>query len=57
MEVCVSATIFFKLNVRTKKESYALPVIQEAIKSLVSAGYVSCLDLKAGFGRSQWMRL
>ena len=40
---------FCKLNVRTKKDSYLLPQIQEAIKSLVGTGYFSCLDLKAGF--------
>ena len=40
---------FSKLNVRTKKDSYPLPQIQNAIKSLVGAGYFSCLDLKAGF--------
>ena len=40
---------FHKLNARTKKDSYPLPQIQEAIESLVSVGYVSCLDLKAGF--------
>ena len=34
---------------RTKKDSYLLPQIQEAIESLVGAGYFSCLDLKAGF--------
>ena len=48
---------FHKLNVRTKKGSYPLPWIQEAIKSLVGTEYFSCLDLKAGFGRSPWMRL
>ena len=40
---------FHKLNARAKKDSYSLPQIQEAIKSLVGAGYFSCLDLKAGF--------
>ena len=40
---------FHKLNVRTKKDSYQLPQIQEAIESLVGAGYFSCLDLKACF--------
>ena len=40
---------FYKLNVRTKKDSYPLPHIQEALKNLVWAGYFSCLDLKAGF--------
>ena len=39
---------FCKLNARTK-DSYPLPQIQEAIESLVGAGYFSCLDLKVGF--------
>ena len=40
---------FCKLNVRTQKDSYPLPHIQEVIESLIGAGYFSCLDLKAGF--------
>ena len=40
---------FWKLNARPKKDSYLLPWIQEAIKSLVGAAYYSCLDLKVGF--------
>ena len=40
---------FHKLNARTKKDSYLLPQIQEAIESLVGVGYFSCLDLKTGF--------
>ena len=40
---------FCKLKVRTKKDSYSLPHIQEALESLVGVGYFSCLDLKAGF--------
>ena len=40
---------FCKLNARTKKDSYPLPCIQEAIESLVGAGYFSCLDLKVRF--------
>ena len=40
---------FCKLNARTKKDSYPLPWIQEAIESLVGAGCFSCLGLKAGF--------
>ena len=42
-------TDFCKLNVRTKKYSYPLPHIQEAIESLFGARYFSFLDLKAGF--------
>ena len=40
---------FCKLNARTKKDSYSCPQIQEAIESLVGAGYFSCLDLIVGF--------
>ena len=40
---------FCKLNTRTKKDSYPLSQVQEAIESLVGAGCFSCLDLKAGF--------
>ena len=47
---------FCKLNARTKQDSYPLSYIQEAIESLVGASYFSCLDLKAGFGRSPWMK-
>ena len=32
-----------------KKDSYALPRIQEALESLVGASHFSCLDLKSGF--------
>ena len=39
---------FCKLNARTKKDSYLLLCIPEAIKSFIGAGYFSCLDLKAG---------
>ena len=35
---------FHKLNVRTKKDSYLLPWIQEAIKRLVGTRCFSCLD-------------
>ena len=40
---------FWCLNTNTKKDSYPLPRIQEALESLVGAGYFSCLDLKSGF--------
>ena len=37
------------LNAGTKKDSYPLPRIQEALESLVGVGHFSCLDLKSGF--------
>ena len=37
------------LNAHTKKDSYPLPRIQEALESLVGASHFSCLDLKSGF--------
>ena len=40
---------FSHLNACTKKDSYPLPRIQEALESLVGAGHFSCLDLKSGF--------
>ena len=40
---------FHKLNARTKKDSYPFPQIQEAIESLVGAGFFSCLDQEVGF--------
>ena len=40
---------FCKLNARTKKDSYLLPQIQEAIESLVEAECFACLDLKVDF--------
>ena len=40
---------FCCLNTCTKKDSYPLPRIQEALESLVGAGHFSCLDLKYGF--------
>ena len=46
--LCISID-FCKLNVTTKKDSYPLPRIQEVIESLAGAGYLSYLDLKAGF--------
>ena len=36
-----------------KKDSYPLPRIQEALESLVGAGYFSCLDLKLGFRQTK----
>ena len=40
---------FCKLNARTKKDSYQLPQIQEAIGKIGEMGCFSCLNLKAGF--------
>ena len=40
---------FHCLSACTKKDSYPLPRIQEALESLVSAGHFSCLDLKSRF--------
>ena len=40
---------FCYLNAHTKKDSYPLPRIQEALESLVGAGHFSCLDLKSRF--------
>ena len=37
------------LNAHSRKDSYPLPQIQEALESLVGAGHFSCLDLKSGF--------
>ena len=39
---------FCCLNAHTKKDSYPLPRIQEALESLVDAGHFSRLDLKSG---------
>ena len=40
---------FCHLNACTKKDSYPLLRIQEALESLVGAGHFSCLDLKLVF--------
>ena len=42
---------FCCLNTHTKKDSYPMLRIQEALESLVGAGHFSCLDLKSGFGQ------
>ena len=36
---------FCHLNACTKKDSYPLPRIQEALESMVGGGHFSCLDL------------
>ena len=40
---------FCCLNAHTKKDSYPLPRIQEALESFISTGHFQCLDLKSGF--------
>ena len=40
---------FCCLNSHTKKDSFPLPRIQEALESLVGADHFSCLDLKSRF--------
>ena len=40
---------FHCLNACTKKDSYPLPRMQEALESLVGASHFSCLDLKSRF--------
>ena len=44
---------FQKLNSHTKKDSFLLPQIQEALESLVGTGHFSCIDLKLGFWQIQ----
>ena len=46
LHLCVD---FHRLNVHTKKDSYPLPQIQEALESMVGAAHFSTLDFKSGF--------
>ena len=46
LQFCVD---FRWLNTRTKKDSYPLPQIQEALKSMVGAAHFSMMDFKSGF--------
>ena len=46
LQFCID---FYCLNAHTKKDSYPLPRIQDALESLVGAGHFSCLDLKSRF--------
>ena len=45
LQFCID---FCCLNACTKKDSFPLPRIQEALESLVGAEHFSCLDLKSG---------
>ena len=40
---------FWRLNTRTKKDSYPLPRMQETMESMVGARFFSMMDLKSGF--------
>ena len=40
---------FWKLNARTKKDSFPLPHMQETMESMVGAQFFSSMDLKSGF--------
>ena len=48
---------FRKLNVRTKKDSYPLPHIQEMLESLEGVSHIPLvLNLSQAFGRWKWTR-
>ena len=49
MDPSDSALIFRRLNARTKKDSYPLPRIQEALESMAGAAHFSSMDFKSGF--------
>ena len=40
---------FHRLNMRTKKDSYPLPWIHEALEGMVDAAHFSMMDFKSGF--------
>ena len=46
LQFCID---FWRLNARTKKDSYPLPRIQETMESMVRAWFFSTMDLKSGF--------
>ena len=46
LHFCVN---FRHLNMQTKKDSYPLPHIQEALESMVGSAHFSLMDFKSGF--------
>ena len=40
---------FWRLNARTKKDSFPLPHMQETMESMIGARFFSSMDLKSGF--------
>ena len=46
LHFCVN---FRRLNMQTKKDSYPLPHIQEALESMVGSAHFSSMDFKSGF--------
>ena len=48
LQFCID---FHHLNTHTKKDSYPLPRIQEALESLVDAGHFPAWTSNQGFGR------
>ena len=45
---------FCRLNVCTRKDSYPLPWIQEALESMAGTAHFSMMDFKAGSGKLRW---
>ena len=46
LQFCIN---FWRLNSRTKKDSFPLPRMQETMESMVGARFFSSMDLKSGF--------
>ena len=53
LQFCIN---FFCLNTHTKKDSYPLPRIQEALESLVGARHFPAQISNQGSGRKRWKR-
>ena len=50
LQFCID---FWRLNSRTKKDSFPLPCMQETMESMVGARFFSSMDLKSGFWQVQ----